>query len=224
MAQKINAASIQKHLEVKEIKDDVVVLKSGGLRALLMTTSLNFALKSADEQDAIIARYQDFINSLDFPLQVVAISRKFNIGPYIKTLEEQQLKQENELLKIQTAEYIDFVKGLTEMTNIMTESFYLVIPFAPGTTAAIKKAGFLNKILGSFKKGKEQPEAKKQSFQEQKHSLWQRLEFVTTGLRRMGIKAAPLKTDELIELFYKLYNPSAKEEPEIKKAKEMRIQ
>ncbi len=222
MAQQLSAASIQKHLEIKEIKDDVIILKSGGLRALLMTTSLNFALKSTEEQDAIIIRYQDLLNSLDFPIQVVAVSRKFNIAPYIKTLEEKHAKQENELLKIQTLEYIDFIKGLTEMTNIMTESFYLVIPFAPQATQAVKKMGLFSKLSGKFKK--EQPEAKQEEFKEQKNNLWQRVEFVATGLRRMGIKAAPLKTNELIELFYKLYNPSAKEEPEIEKAKEMRIQ
>jgi len=222
MVQQLNAASIQKHLEIKEIKDDVIILKHGGLRAILMTTSLNFALKSAEEQDAVIARYQDFLNSLDFSTQIVVVSRKFDIGPYIETLERKQAEQENELLKIQTIEYVDFIKGLTEMTNIMTESFYLVIPFAPGAAQAIKKVGVLDKFLGKLKK--EQPEAKKQEFQELKNNLWQRVEFVITGLRRMGIKAAPLKSEELIELFYKLYNPSAKEEPEIQKAKEMRIQ
>ena len=214
---------IQKHIEIKEIKDDIIVLKSGGLRAILIASSfLNFPLKSTEEQNAIIYRYQDFLNSLDFSTQIVVISRKFDITPYIETLERKQAEQENELLKIQTIEYVDFIKGLTEMTNIMTESFYLVIPFAPGAAQAIKKVGVLDKFLGKLKK--EQPEAKKQEFQELKNNLWQRVEFVITGLRRMGIKAAPLKSEELIELFYKLYNPSAKEEPEIQKAKEMRIQ
>lgn len=221
MVQQINAASIQKHLEIKEIKDDVIVLKSGGLRAVLMTTSLNFALKSIDEQNALVARYQEFLNSLDFSIQIVVISRKFNIEPYILTLEQKQAEQENELLKIQTSEYIDFVKGLTEMANIMTESFYLVIPFAPQAVQAIKKIGFFGKLFGKLKN--EKSEAEKQEFQELKINLWQRLEFVITGLRRMGLKAVPLETEELIELFYKLYNPSAKENLEINKAKEMRL-
>ena len=216
MPQQQTSASIQEHLSIKEIRDDVIVLKSGGLRAILMTSSINFALKSTEEQDALIYRYQNFLNSLDFPIQIVAASRKFDITPYIETLEQKQTQQENELLKIQTSEYIDFVKGLTETTNIMTESFYLVIPYSPSIA---KKAGFLK---GLFKK--KQPASKEQDFQELKNNLWQRLDFVITSLRATGLKAAPLKTEELVELFYKLYNPSAKEEPELQKAKEMRNQ
>jgi len=216
MAQKLNAASIQKHLEIKEIKDDVVVLKNKGLRAILMATSINFALKSTDEQEAVIYQYQNFLNSLDFPLQIMAASRKFDIEPYILTLKEKQEKQENELLRIQTTEYIDFVKGLTQMTNIMTESFYIVVPYNP---SAIKKAGFLNQFLK-----KKEATTQDETFQALKNNLWQRVEFVATGLRGMGIKTVPLNAEELIELFYKLYNPSAKEEPELQKAKELRNQ
>jgi len=215
--EKINVSSIQKHIEISEIKDDVVILKNKGLRAILMATSVNFALKSTEEQDAVIYRYQDFLNSIDFPLQIVASSRKFDILPYIKTLEQKQTEQENELLKIQTSEYIDFIKGLTEMTNIMTESFYLVIPYNP---MIAKKKGLFNQIFSK----KEEKATKEETFQELKINLWQRVEFIATGLRSMGIKTAPLNTEELIELFYKTYNPSAKEEPELQKAKEMRNQ
>ncbi len=217
MAQRLNAASIQKHLEIKEIKDDVVVLKSKGLRAILMATSMNFALKSTEEQDAIIYRYQDFLNSIDFPLQIVAASRKFDIAPYIQTLEQKQTQQKNELLKIQTTEYINFVKGLTKMTNIMTESFYIVIPYNPSSA---KKESLFNQLFTK----KEKATTKEETFQELKNNLWQRLEFISTGLKSLGIKTAPLNTEELIELFYKLYNPSAKEEPELQKAKELRNQ
>lgn len=216
MPQQKKATPIQKHLEIKEIKDDVVILKNGGLRAILMSTSLNFALKSTEEQDATIYRYQEFLNSLDFSLQIVAASRKFNIEPYIQGLEQKQAKQENELLKIQTIEYIDFVKGLTEMTNIMAESFYLAIPYSPSMG---KKKGIIGQLFGK----KKESEAKEQDFQELKNDLWQRVEFIATGLRAVGIKATPLNTEELVELFYKLYNPSAKEEP-LQKAKELRTQ
>jgi len=94
MPQKQKSASIHQHLDIKEIKDDVVVLKSGGLRAILITTSINFALKSTEEQNAVIYRYQNFINSLDFPIQIVAASRKFDIDPYISSLEQKQVQQE----------------------------------------------------------------------------------------------------------------------------------
>jgi len=217
MTQKLNAASIQKHLEIKEIKDDVVILKNKGLRAVLMATSLNFALKSGEEQTAIVYRYQEFLNSLDFPTQIMIASRKFEITPYIQALEQKQTQQENELLRIQTSEYIDFVKGLTEMTNIMTESFYVVIPYNPFMA---KKTGLIDKLLGK----KDEAETKEEAFQELKNNLWQRVEFVVVGLQSMGIKSIPLKTEELVELFYKLYNPSAKEDPELQRAKQMRNQ
>ena len=219
MLQKQTSASIQKHIAIKEIKDDVVVLKSGGLRAILMSNSLNFALKSNEEQDAIVYRYQDFLNSLDFPIQIMIASRKFDINPYLETLKQYQIKQENELLKVQTSEYVDFIKGLTETTNIMAESFYLVIPYSPSIT---KKGEFFNKFFGSKKKQSTPKE--QEAFQELKNNLWQRVEFVITGLRGASLKAVPLKTEELVELFYKLYNPSAKEEPELTKAKELKLE
>lgn len=219
MAQKINASSIQKHLEIAEIRDDIIILKNKGLRAILMTTSLNFALKSIEEQDAIIQRYQDFLNSLDFTVQIVVSSRKFDISEYTETLQKKQAEQENELLKIQTLEYIGFIKGLTEMVNIMAESFYLVIPYNP----FIIKTGFFDKIFEKITK-KEKAKTKQEEFQELKNNLWQRVEFITSGLQQLGVKAVPLKNKELIELFYKLYNPSAKEEPEIEKARELRLE
>ena len=215
MPQKLSAASIQKHLEIKEIKDDALVLKSGGLRAILMCSSVNFALKSTEEQDALIYKYQEFLNGLDFPVQIMVASRKFNIDPYIQMLQFKEKEQENELLRVQTAEYIDFIKGLTEMANIMTESFYLVVPFNPSPI----KIGFFDKLFS-----REKSEAKEQVFQELKTQLWQRVEFAISGLKGMGIRAIPLNTEEMIELFYKLYNPSAKEDLELKKAKEMRLQ
>lgn len=213
------SASINKHIQIEDIKDDVVVLKNKGLRAILMTTSLNFSLKSTDEQDAIIYRYQEFLNSLDFSVQIVAVSRKFNINPYIQSLGERRDQQENELLRIQTSEYIDFIKGLTEMNNIMTESFYLVIPYSP---SFIRKEGIFDQISRIFKKST--PDTKEENFQELKNNLWQRVEFAVTGLRGIGIKSVPLNTGELTELFYKLYNPNAKEAPDLEKANELRIQ
>ena len=219
MSNQVKATSIKKHIQIKNIKDDVVILKNRGLRAVLMTTSLNFSLKSTDEQDAIVHRYQEFLNSLDFSAQIVSVSRKFNIDPYIQSLKEKRDKQENELLRIQTSEYIDFVKGLTEMNNIMTESFYLVIPYSP---PVIRKKVILDQLILVFKK--ESAEDKEETFQELKNNLWQRVEFVATSLRGIGIKSVPLNTKELVELFYKLYNPNAKEGPELEKASQLRIQ
>ncbi len=217
MLNKEKSASIQKHIQIKEIKDDVIILKNKGIRAILMATSLNFDLKSTEEQDALIYKYQDFLNSIDFPIQIMIASRKFDIDPYIQALKEKQIDQENELLKIQALEYTDFIKGLTEITNIMTESFYVVIPYSPFT---VQNMGIFKKV---FKVNKKKV-TKEMEFKELKNNLWQRVEFVATGLRGMGIKTAALNTEELVELFYKLYNPNAKEEPELQKAKELRNQ
>jgi hypothetical protein len=217
MVQRRKGSPIQSHLEIKEIKDGVLILKNKGLRAVLMTTSLNFALKSTEEQDAIIYLYQNFLNSLDFSIQIIAASRKFNIDPYIQNIEQKHVRLENELLKIQAYEYVDFIKGLSEMTNIMTESFYLVVPYNP---LILEKANFFDRLFNR----KSKAEGEEQKFQELKNNLWQRVEFVVTSLLRIGLKSVPLKTDELIELFYKMYNPSAKEKPELSKAKEMRNQ
>jgi len=214
-----SASSIQKHLPVREIRDDVVILKSGGARAILMASSVNFALKSDDEQQAIISRYQDFLNSLDFDVQIMANSRKFDIEPYIYSLKQKELLQTNELLKIQTGEYINFIRGLTEMTNIMTESFYVIVPYSP---VQVKKQGIMDKVFGFFQK-KPTGQDKEMEFQELKNQLWQRVEFVSSALSGAGIKTVPLNTQELVELFYKIYNPSVKENPELKKAQEMRM-
>ncbi len=223
MAKKINSASIQKHLPLKEIKDGVVVLKNNSLRAILMASSFNFALKSKEEQDAIIYRYQDFLNSIDFPLQLLVGSRKFDISNYLDVLRQKQMQQENDLLKIQTTEYIEFVKSLTEVTNIMTESFYIVIPYSGGVQ---QKKGILSNLFSSFSgnSNNKEDETKEMNFAKRKNNLWQRVDFVSTGLQALGVKTAPLNSEELIELFYKLYNPSAKEELELKKAKTLRNQ
>jgi len=215
---KINASPIQKHLEIKEIKEDMIILKNGGVRAVLMTSSVNFVLKSKEEQEALVFRYQEFLNSLDFPIQIVIASRKFRIDDYLQFLEEQIPQQKSELLQIQTNDYIEFVKGLTEITNIMTESFYVVVPYTP---IRLKKLTLWEKL--GFKKKKTKTETERE-LKQLKNQLWQRVNFVVNGLAQIGLRAVPLNTQELIELFYKFYNPSAKEEPEIEKAKKLRLE
>src|SRR3989344_8343564 len=124
-------APAQQFLDIESVREDVIILKDGGLRVILMCSSVNFALKSESEQDAIIYQYQNFLNSLDFPLQLVVHSRKLNINPYLDTLRDRQKEEENDLLKVQTAEYAEFVKSFVNMTNIMSKIFYAVVPFTP---------------------------------------------------------------------------------------------
>jgi len=204
-----NSLSLQQKLEIEDIKEGVVVLKGNILRAVLAVSSVNFALKSLDEQKALIARYQEFLNSLDFPIEVLVTSRKYDLSEYAEMLRAQAKQQKNELLKIQTNEYVDFIKNLAEMTNIMSKNFYVVVPFAAGEKAA---KNISDKILGFFKPPSNQTAQAQQSFREMKSQLWQRVEYVIMGLGSMGLRSAPMNTEELIELFYKFYNPEATEE------------
>lgn len=197
-------ASAQQFLAVDTIREDALVLKDGGFRVVLMCSSLNFALKSADEQDAIIFQYQNMLNSLDFPLQFVVHSRRLNIAPYLESLNDRHKEEENELLKIQIAEYAEFIKTFTEATNIMSKTFYAVVPFTP---PAFEKEGIIGGIFSTLGLKKDKG-GKGGSFAEYKNQLWQRVETVVAGLQGLGIRAVPLNTEELIELFYGLYNPT----------------
>lgn len=193
--------STQNFLQISQIKDDVVILKNGGLRAILMCSSVNFALLSSAEQDALIYRFQSFLNSVDFPIQIVVNSRQINLDKYLMNLSELLSKQQNELLKIQTKSYIEFVKSLIQLSNIISKYFYVIVPFEP---VSIKKGFSL------FGASRYKPIYTQSEFEEHKNQLWQRLKHIKIGLESMMVKAEPLNTAELIELFYNLYNPDDK--------------
>lgn len=197
--------STQEFVPIKEIRDGAVILKDGSLRMILMASSLNFALKSEEEQTAIILQYQNFLNSLDFPVQFFIESRKLNIGPYLAILEKAQKEQTNELLKIQTKEYIEFIKNFVASTNIVAKSFYIVIPYSEASFGG--KKGILSGITEMFGGGKTENGNQKARFEESKLQLQQRADVVRQGLSRTGIRTVPINTEELIELFYKLFNP-----------------
>ena len=199
-----SAAPAQQFLAIDSIREDVIVLKDGGLRVVLMCSSFNFALKSTDEQDAVIFQYQNFLNALDFPVQFVIHSRRLNIEPYLEALGERQKEEESELLKIQIGEYIEFIKTFVASTNIMSKTFFVVVPFSP---AGLAPSGILSKALSLF--GATPPASMdERAFEERKHQLWQRVDTVVDGLQRFGVRSAALNTEELIELFYGLYNPT----------------
>ncbi len=204
-------ASSQQLIDIEEIRDGVIVLKSGVLRAILMVSSVNFSLKSAEEQDAIIFGYQAFLNSLDFPLQVIINSRRLKIDSYLKTLSEIEKEQTNDLLKMQTAEYADFVKQLVEMSNIMSKTFYVVVPFS---FMESKGTGIFNKIT-SILSAKNVPSAESKNFEKIKDQLLQRVSLVSSSLKNLGAKSAMLKTQEVIELFYNIYNPDLSDREKI---------
>lgn len=183
----------QSFLEIDQIKEGVLVMKNNSLRGVIMTSSLNFALKSEDEQNAIIYQFQSFLNSLDFSIEIVVQSRRLNITGYLEKLKELESKQTIELLKIQTGEYRKFIEELIAGGSIMAKNFFVVVPFTAVEIPGLKQA-----------KTEEQ-------FQRAKSQLWQRLEFIVMGLRRCGLQCSPLGTEELINFFWAVYHPQEAE-------------
>ena len=199
--------STQQFLEMEEIREGTLVMKDKSIRGILMVSSQNFALKSQEEQDAIIYQFQSFLNSLDFPLQIVIQSRRLNITGYLDKLKQLEQTQKNELLKKQTADYRAFVEKLIAGGSIMAKNFFLVVSFSRIETRVQK-----NQKGGLFGKGSQLIGAlSDQEFQRMKNQLWQRMEFVALGMRRVGLRVVPLNTEELIELFWSWHHPAEAE-------------
>ncbi len=192
-------------IDIQDIKENIAVLKGGSLRMVLMVSSINFALKSADEQQAVINRFQDFINSLDYTVQIVMQSRQLDISEYISFLKDQAEKQTNELLKIQTTEYAGFIEELIKLSNIMSKYFYVVVPLGVAMIDLTSGGGFFGKL---FSKSSAAPTNQRDlDFEAKKNQLLQRVNQVGTLLGAMGLRVIPLEREQLIELFYTSYNP-----------------
>lgn len=206
----VSSKATQEFVPIKEVRDGVITLKDGTMRAIVLASSLNFSLKSDDERNAIIMQFQDFLNSLDFYVQISIQSRRLDIRPYLALLEERYKVQMNDLMKIQTREYIEFIKKFTESTNIMTKSFFIVVPYDP---AMINMKGGVTSGFFKKKSVEEQAQNKRASFEENRMQLEQRVSVVEQGLSRCGIRVVRLGTEEVIELFYKIFNPGDTEKP-----------
>jgi hypothetical protein len=205
----LNAKTTQEFVPIKEIRQGIVVLRDDSLRAIVMASSLNFALKSADEQQSIVFQFQNFLNSLDFSTQIFIQSRRLDIRPYIALLENRLREQTGDLIKIQTREYIEFIRNFTENSNIMTKTFFVVVPYNPSVVAK----GDITGIFGKKKTASENAEKKLELFEEHRSQLEQRISVVTQGLARCGIRTVELGTEEIVELFYKMFNPGDTEKP-----------
>jgi len=209
----VSSKATQEFVPIQEVRDGIVMLKDGTMRAVVLASSLNFSLKSDDERNAIILQFQDFLNSLDFYVQISVQSRRLDIRPYLALLEERYKEQMNDLMKIQTREYIDFIKKFTETTNIMTKSFFVVVPYDP---ALINVKGGVSGVgidLFKRKSASETKQLQQASFEENRTQLEQRVSVVEQGLSRCGIRVVRLGTEEVIELFYKMFNPGDTEKP-----------
>ena len=213
MKDKTNKGSAtQDFVAIDEIREGVIILKNSGLRAVLMCGSRNLELESMDSQNAVISAYADFVNSFDWPVQIVVHSRKLDISPYLAALAEKLKTQENELLKIQTAEYIDFIRNFVTLTDIMVKRFYISVPF---DSIESKTTGPIEKITSLLPKNQQKNILTEEKFKEYQAQLLQRVDHTILALAHVGIKASQLQTDELIELFYNLYNPEELEKHDI---------
>lgn len=214
------AQSTQKYLDIAEIRDDLVVLNNGTVRGVLLVSSINFDLKSEDEQRAIIGNYIGFINTLDYPLQIVIQSRPLNIDDYLERIKKVEKEQTNELLRMQTADYREFVKELLTLEMIMSKRFYIVIPYRPIDD---KRKGFLDRLYTVFSAAKVVKLSRKR-FEEYSTQLNKRCNFVQAGLASLGLRSQRLNTQALIELYYNSYNPDLFQKQPLEDINKLRVE
>lgn len=200
------APSTHEFIRLENIRDDIVVIRGGGLRAVLQVSSMNFALKSQQEQQAIVYEYQNFLNSLDFPVQILVNSRFVNIENYLQELEKKTRQQKNELLKMQTQEYIKFVQNFVQQANIISTDFYVIVPFDL-IESSLKSGGAGERLRTLFGAGGGTSRMSKEKFMQYRGQIMQRVDFVSGNLHRLGLTARMLSTEELISLYWSLYNP-----------------
>ncbi len=194
----------QQFVQIKEIKDGVVYLKGGGMRKTLIVSGINFDLKSEAEQNLILNSFQNFLNTIDFSVQFFIHSRKANISAYLEKVRRRLEEEKNELLKIQIQEYANFIKSFVEENAIINKEFFVVVPYSPVSVAQTSGGImdiFFKRSAAVAQKNKE--DANREAMEQLDH----RVEQVISGLEQIGLRAAPLADEELIELFYNLYNP-----------------
>jgi len=197
------SASTQKYLDIAEIRDDVAILRDGSMRTVLLAASINFALKSEDEQNGIIQGYISFLNSIDFPLQIIVQSRRLNIDKYLEDLKQKAQEQTNELLRTQISEYYNFVNQLITLGDIMGKKFYIVVPYSPDKDT---RKGFVAQLGAVFSPAK-MITVSDSIFENYKTKMQTRVDKVVGSLSGIGVTAVPLGTQALIELYYNSYNP-----------------
>ena len=201
-AKKDQRTSTQNHLMFSEVRDNIVVMRDSSLRMVILASALNFDLKSAREQAAIEYSFQGFLNGLHFPVQIIVRSRKIDLDNYLNKLEQRQAEQENALLAGLMEDYIFNIRGLLEDVNIMSKSFYVVVPYF---VQAVTKDNIASKI-GNLLKASEDVVQSDADYEAHKRDLLQRTNLVAQGLAQIGVRAAVLSTQELIELYYGSYN------------------
>lgn len=213
------STSTQQYLNIAEIKEDTIIMRDGTLRAILLISSINFALKSEEEQNAIVSSYVSFLNNIDFPLQIVIQSRELDINNYVDQLKQREKEQTNELLKMQTAEYIQYIEELISMGKIMSKRFYACIPYNP---LSDKRKNFFSSIWEILRPAT-LIKMKEKKFLRYRAELNRRVENIMSGLASTGLNAVQLDTQSLIELFYNTYNPTTSKNQKLVDIKDLRV-
>lgn len=198
-----NTKATQEFVDIKDIKNGVIYLKDGGLRKILIVNGINFDLKSAQEQQMILNGFQNFLNTLDFQIEFFIHSRKVNIKSYLRKIKEREKQETNELLKNQISEYMNFIRSFVEKNPIITKDFFVVVPYEKTVDVQKAKKG----IMSFFGKGGDKNKEKKENLSEAIQQLNYRVDEVTSGLEKIGLRSRILKDNEISELFYNLYNP-----------------
>lgn len=211
----------QSLIKISEIRDGILILNDGTMRSVLMISSVNFALKSEEEQNAIIYAYQEFINSLDFSIQLTVSSRKMDITAYLEEVKRLRDLQKNELLHLQMTEYINFIGELVKGSNIMTKTFFVTIPFSASQS---KKEGTFGRISKGAKGATGNLKMNDVEFEHNKTQILHRVEQIAIGLRGIGLRVVPLKTQELIELFYNYFNPTTSRNQKLRNVTSLKLE
>jgi hypothetical protein len=198
-----NSPAAQKFVPIKEVRDGVAVLNDGSLRSIMLASSINFALKSAEEQRAVISQFQNFLNTVDFSVQFSIQSRNLDIDPYLDQLESQHQKETNPLLQTQIREYMEFITTFTDDADIMRKAFLVVVPY--NRSVINQDGGIMSTLRGLV--GSNDQQYDESSFEEARSQLDQRVGIVEQGLVRTGVRVTQIETEEAIELFYQLLNP-----------------
>lgn len=199
--------STQKYLYFKEVRDGAVIMHDGSLRAVVLVNAMNFALLSEQEQDSKVYAYQEFLNSINFPIQILVQSRVLNIQGYIHDIKEAARFQENQLLKSQMLSYSEYIAYLVETANISTNRYYVIVPYHGDVR---QKETFINRIQKKLNPAKETKRGLEE-FRKRYAELKDRVNLVVSSLNGIGLQAAPLNTQEIVELLYTTYNPDVSE-------------
>lgn len=208
-------SSTQRFLPVGEIRSNTVLLKNGGLRAILQVEALNFNLKSETEQQGIISGYESFVNTIDFPLQILVRSSKLDIDPYLVQLRTLAQNQKNDLLRSQTNAYAEFIEKLVDVADIMQKKFYVIVPYdtVPKPKMLIEKFFSWMQPDDSLIKAL----TRNREFRQSSKFLMERVNLVQVGLENIGLTSKRLETHDLIELYYQIFNPKTSQEQKLPK-------